>query len=445
MPGAVRAARDSNNPLDAWRSLAPGVDQINEQLSMGLRPVRALEYCASCGHDVGDTNLQPDFDNRLVSTSQRAPSALETLVRGYDRCLRKEFKRSVDVPRTADEKEVFDAATAYLEGAVDGAHYRDDYASSKMRDMPVVGDPTIPNVDACHRSLFTAYGQVKHVLGNLVVTTRAANEGKYTHLVGMIQSIADYYRDTGSGPMSTAQLHVRMNELLIEVQEMSAIKIKHAYLDSTRASSKDPSAAEKQARQDGLKSGKLSTADADTWRTMGTRRWDAAANKICNLLDDEARAGIRSVYLEICQQFGHIPVYGHDERDSSIAETTRTGSGGGRCRNDCPFLARSGSQFGHQGSSGPWGRARTCGYTGKFVGKFVGMPLDALQEYNKFILKLQNREHDKQSIPIITQSGSSEMLGWLLEKANSVPDNVAIEWLIGAMTQIAARLEERKD
>ncbi|OQO14147.1 hypothetical protein B0A48_01023 [Cryoendolithus antarcticus] len=74
------------------------------------------------------------------------------------------------------------------------------------------------------------------------------------------------------------------------------------------------------------------------------------------------------------------------------------------------------------------------------TGKFVGMPLDALEEYNKFILKLQNREHDKRSIPIITQSGSPEMLGWLLEKANSVPDNVAIEWLIGAMTQIAARL-----
>lgn len=78
-------------------------------------------------------------------------------------------------------------------------------------------------------------------------------------------------------------------------------------------------------------------------------------------------------------------------------------------------------------------------------GKFIGMPLDALAEYNKFILKLQGREHDKRSIPILNQSGSPEMLGWLLEKASAVPDNVAIEWLVGAMTQIAARLEERDD
>lgn len=78
-------------------------------------------------------------------------------------------------------------------------------------------------------------------------------------------------------------------------------------------------------------------------------------------------------------------------------------------------------------------------------GRFVGMPLDAMQEYNDFIIKLQGREHDKRSIPILNQSGSPEMLGWLLDKANSVPDNVAIEWLIGAMTQIADRLEERDD
>ncbi|KAH0491998.1 hypothetical protein TgHK011_003398 [Trichoderma gracile] len=78
-------------------------------------------------------------------------------------------------------------------------------------------------------------------------------------------------------------------------------------------------------------------------------------------------------------------------------------------------------------------------------GKFIGMPLDALKEYNDFILKLQGREHDKRSIPILNQSGSPEMLGWLLQKANSVPDQVAIDWLIGAMTQIADRLQRRDD
>lgn len=73
------------------------------------------------------------------------------------------------------------------------------------------------------------------------------------------------------------------------------------------------------------------------------------------------------------------------------------------------------------------------------------MRLDAMQEYNDFIIKLQGREHDRRSIPILNQSGTPEMLGWLLEKANTVPDKVAIEWLIGAMTQIADRLEERDD
>lgn len=78
-------------------------------------------------------------------------------------------------------------------------------------------------------------------------------------------------------------------------------------------------------------------------------------------------------------------------------------------------------------------------------GRFVGLPLDAMKEYNDFILKLQDREHDKRSIPILTQSGSPEMLGWLLEKAASVPDTVALEWLVGAMSQVAARLETRRD
>lgn len=77
--------------------------------------------------------------------------------------------------------------------------------------------------------------------------------------------------------------------------------------------------------------------------------------------------------------------------------------------------------------------------------KFIGMPLDAMKEYNNFIIELQDREHDKRSIPILNQSGSPEMLGWLLDKAQGVPDTVAIEWLVGAMAQIAERLQRRSD
>lgn len=78
-------------------------------------------------------------------------------------------------------------------------------------------------------------------------------------------------------------------------------------------------------------------------------------------------------------------------------------------------------------------------------GRFEGMGLDAMKEYNDFILKLQDREHDKRSIPILNQSGTPETLGWLLGKAPDVPDTVAVEWLVGAMTQIASRLETRHD
>ncbi|KAK3296614.1 uncharacterized protein B0H64DRAFT_440115 [Chaetomium fimeti] len=78
-------------------------------------------------------------------------------------------------------------------------------------------------------------------------------------------------------------------------------------------------------------------------------------------------------------------------------------------------------------------------------GKFAGLQISAMKEYNDFIMKLQGREHDKRSIPILNQSGSPEMLGWLLKKAQAVPDEVAIEWLVGAMTQICDRLELRDD
>ena len=78
-------------------------------------------------------------------------------------------------------------------------------------------------------------------------------------------------------------------------------------------------------------------------------------------------------------------------------------------------------------------------------GKFVGLSLDSMKEYNDFIMKLQGREHDKRSIPILNQSGTPETLSWLLEKAHSIPDKVAVEWLVGAMVQIASRLEGRRD
>jgi 2-polyprenyl-6-methoxyphenol hydroxylase-like FAD-dependent oxidoreductase len=78
-------------------------------------------------------------------------------------------------------------------------------------------------------------------------------------------------------------------------------------------------------------------------------------------------------------------------------------------------------------------------------GQFLGLPLTAMKEYDAFIQKLQAREHDKRSIPILNQSGSPEMLGWLLGKAQSVPDKVAVEWLVGAMLQIADRLQGRAD
>ena len=84
-------------------------------------------------------------------------------------------------------------------------------------------------------------------------------------------------------------------------------------------------------------------------------------------------------------------------------------------------------------------------YAHHLISVYIGTSLLTSVEYNDFILKLQKREHDKRSIPILNQSGSPEMLGWLLDKANSVPDNVAIEWLIGAMVQIADRLQTRDD
>ncbi|KAK3388245.1 hypothetical protein B0T20DRAFT_102792 [Sordaria brevicollis] len=78
-------------------------------------------------------------------------------------------------------------------------------------------------------------------------------------------------------------------------------------------------------------------------------------------------------------------------------------------------------------------------------GEFAGLPLSSMKHYNDFILRLQDREHDKRSIPILNQSGTPETLDWLLKQASSVPDNVAIDWLVGAMTQIADRLEQRED
>ena len=78
-------------------------------------------------------------------------------------------------------------------------------------------------------------------------------------------------------------------------------------------------------------------------------------------------------------------------------------------------------------------------------GQFLGLPLAAMKEYSAFMQKLQGREHDKRSIPILNQSGSPEMLGWLLAKAQWVPNNIAMEWLVGAMLQIAGRLQSRAD
>lgn len=61
-------------------------------------------------------------------------------------------------------------------------------------------------------------------------------------------------------------------------------------------------------------------------------------------------------------------------------------------------------------------------------GKFVGLELKVMKEYNDFIMKFQNWEYDKWSIFILNLLGLFEMLGWLLDKVRFVFDEVVIEW-----------------
>ncbi|WQF79352.1 hypothetical protein CDEST_04366 [Colletotrichum destructivum] len=58
-------------------------------------------------------------------------------------------------------------------------------------------------------------------------------------------------------------------------------------------------------------------------------------------------------------------------------------------------------------------------------GKFVGLPLAAVKQYNDFIMGLEDRKHDKRRIPILNQCSTPETLGWLLSKAGTVPDSEA--------------------
>ncbi|XMA10910.1 hypothetical protein WAI453_003701 [Rhynchosporium graminicola] len=78
-------------------------------------------------------------------------------------------------------------------------------------------------------------------------------------------------------------------------------------------------------------------------------------------------------------------------------------------------------------------------------GQLTGLPISAVRGYTEFMLRLQVREHDQRSIPILNLSGTPEMLAWLLERAHEVPQKVAIEWLIDTMGQIATRLQMRQD
>lgn len=78
-------------------------------------------------------------------------------------------------------------------------------------------------------------------------------------------------------------------------------------------------------------------------------------------------------------------------------------------------------------------------------GHLIGLHSNALNGYNQFMLRLQDREHDQRSIPILNLSGTPETLAWLLNKAHVVPYDVAIDWLILTILQIATRLQMRKD
>ncbi|KAK3312698.1 hypothetical protein B0H66DRAFT_631409 [Apodospora peruviana] len=71
-------------------------------------------------------------------------------------------------------------------------------------------------------------------------------------------------------------------------------------------------------------------------------------------------------------------------------------------------------------------------------GRFVGLELGAMKEYNNFIMKLQGREHHKRSIPIFNQSGSPEMLGVAAQQGGIHPRH-------GRARVIADRLERRDD
>ncbi|KAK6432984.1 hypothetical protein LTR95_010837 [Oleoguttula sp. CCFEE 5521] len=194
------------------------------ELRMGSRPDRPMEVCGGCAEPTSEADLKPDVDGRPVcspcftKTQDRDASTLVQLKRSLKASLRNELKSVDDAASAPNLTQLYADAEDFIVQAVDGNHFQDDYASGTMCDLPGLGHPYNPTIDACHIGrVDKQHGRVKYVLGNLVSTTVAANFGKLTHLVGSIERIADFWRETNAGTMSTAKLAAHMKTLLAEV------------------------------------------------------------------------------------------------------------------------------------------------------------------------------------------------------------------------------------
>ncbi|OQO15175.1 hypothetical protein B0A48_00558 [Cryoendolithus antarcticus] len=267
LPGAEQAAVVSDNPLAAYRHIALGCDLLNAQLKLGLAPNRPIDNCAACNKLVGAQHLQRDYLNRPVcppchsSAVSTTPMVLQRLKKSVELSQKRDFKRTGKEPKSTEEEDLYADAVEFLDQAdITNSTFPDGYANMNIVDVPPPGHPAMPSVDACHRGLYRR----NHTRENLVVTKTVKNQAKYIHLVGQMQLIADFYVETRSGDLSKEALLERMAQLLDDVQEMTAIRLKHDYLNRTGAAKY--TMQEIQSRREELRSGKLSDTDAAQWR-----------------------------------------------------------------------------------------------------------------------------------------------------------------------------------
>jgi hypothetical protein len=229
-------------------------------------------------------------------------SHINAAIRSITDSINREFKANPSLADTHDVDKECAEATKWVKLRLrdcEEGDWPDDYSNGDHRHAPAAGHPDVPTIDAVH-----ILEDFKHAVGNRAMSSVAINATKYTPLLGQVQLIANHARRLES---DIEHPHDLAEEFLDASHEMTAIKLKHAFLKASRKCNKDKAMKGQPAhavrRQEQI-AGKLSTANPEIWLgLLRSHHHGKTSSDDTALFSEEEREDLLRILQETSEEF----------------------------------------------------------------------------------------------------------------------------------------------